>query len=53
MDDALPQVLWSVYFVKDQGYYIDQNIMFQDNMATIRLEFNGWFSSYKRKTHQG
>ena len=50
-DDVLPQVLWSMYFTDAQGYSIDKNTMFQDNMETMRLEVNGSFSSYKRTEH--
>ena len=51
VDDSLLQVLRSMYFTEAQGYSIDQNIMFQDNMATMRLEANSSFSSSKRTKH--
>ena len=47
-DDMLVKVLCSLYFIKAQGYTVDQNIMYQDNMATMRLEINGTLSSSKR-----
>ena len=40
-DDVLPQLLWTRYFLKEQGYDIDENIMYQDNMITILLYNNG------------
>jgi len=32
MDDALPMVLWAVYFMEAQVYIIEQNIGFQETM---------------------
>ncbi len=38
-DLALPYAaLWCLYFIEGQGYSVEQNIMFQDNQATMRLE---------------
>ena len=51
VDDVLPQVSWSLYFIKSQEYTVNQNILYQDNMATMRLEVNGGFSSFKRTKH--
>ena len=51
VDDVLPKVSWSLYFIKSQGYTVNQNILYQDNMATMRLEVNGGFSSPKRTKH--
>ena len=31
IDDALPWILWTRYFIEAQGYTVDQNILFQDN----------------------
>ena len=50
-DDALPAALWSKYFIESQGYTVTQNIMYQDNQDTLRLEVNGKFSSSKRTKH--
>ena len=46
-DDMLVKVLWSLYFIQAQGYSVTQNIMYQDNMETMRLEINGSLSSSK------
>ena len=35
--DALPQMLWGVYFTEAQGYYIDQIIVFRYNQAMMRI----------------
>ena len=51
VDDVLPKVSWSLYFIKSQGYTVNQNILYQVNMATMRLEVNGGFSSSKRTNH--
>ena len=51
MDDALPMVLWGLYFIEAQGYTVEQNIGFQDNISTMRLEVNGTMSSSKRTKH--
>ena len=50
-DDMLVKILWARYFLEAQGYSIEQNIMFQDNMATMQLEVNGTLSSSKRTKH--
>ena len=47
-DDALPQAIWSKYFIEAQGYKMKDNIMYQDNKSSILLETNGKFSSSKR-----
>jgi hypothetical protein len=49
--DALPQVLWTRYFLEGQGYKLDDNIMYQDNKSTILLAENGRGSSGKRTRH--
>ena len=44
-DNELPQMLWPRYFLEAQGYGIDKNILYQDNMSAILLEKNGKKSS--------
>lgn len=51
VDDALPQILWTRYFLECQGYEIKQNIIYQDNKSAILLEMNGKGSSSKRTKH--
>ena len=41
LDDALPQILWTWYFIECQGYAVDSNIVFQDNKSTIILGSEG------------
>jgi hypothetical protein len=51
IDDALPTILWTRYFIEGQGYSVEQNILFQDNKSTILLANNGRWSSSKRTKH--
>ena len=38
-------------FIESQGFKIDLNILYQDNMSTINLAENGKHSSGKRTKH--
>ncbi len=51
VDDILPQVLWTNYFMKAQGWNSYKTIVYQDNKSTILLENNGKLSSSNRKKH--
>lgn len=51
IDDALPLILWCLYFMEAQGYTIEHNIVNQDNQSTLLLARNGRFSSGKRTKH--
>ena len=33
LDDALTTILWILYFIEAQGYSIEQNIIFEDNLS--------------------
>ena len=48
-DDAMPQMLWTRYFLESQGYGIDKNFLYQDNMRAMLLENNGNKSSTKKR----
>ena len=50
-DDAMPQMLWTRYLLVAQGYGIDENILYQDNMSAMFLEKNGKKSSNKNMKH--
>ena len=41
IDEALPQILWTHYFLEEQGHPTKQNIIHQDNHSSITLEQNG------------
>ena len=49
--DFLGKIMWAKYFIEAQGYTVDQNIVYQDNQATLRLMTNGRLSSTKRTKH--
>lgn len=51
VDDLMPAICWTRYFLEAQGYLIYDNIVFQDNMSSILLEKNGKASSSKRTKH--
>ena len=46
--DVLTQVIWTQYFLKDQGCNICDNVIYQDNQRAIKLENNDRRSSSKR-----
>ncbi len=50
-DDFMPAICWTRYFMKAQGYDVQDNILFQDNKSAILLEKNGKASSSKRTKH--
>ena len=49
--DMSGQVMWTVYFLKSQGYDIQRNIVYQDNQSAILLEKNRQLSSSQRTRH--
>jgi hypothetical protein len=49
--DVLPQMIWTAYFLKEQGVHVSDSILFQDNMSAILLEKNGRASASKRSRH--
>ena len=49
--DILPQILWTCNFPMSQGYLVQENIVYQDNMSAMLLEDNGHKSSTKRTKH--
>jgi Reverse transcriptase (RNA-dependent DNA polymerase) len=51
VDDALPMVLWTVQFLKAQGFEVADNVVYQDNQSSILLEKNGTRSSGRRTRH--
>ena len=51
VDDMMPIVVWSRYFLMSQGYGVTQNLLLQDNQSSILLERNGKASSGKRTRH--
>ena len=51
VDDFLTQVIWTWYFLKEQRYTINDNIMYQDKQSAIKLEKNDIRSISKRTRH--
>ena len=50
-DDFMPEICWTRYFLKAEGYRILDNVLFQDNKSSIILEKNGKALSSKRTKH--
>jgi hypothetical protein len=51
VDDMMPIICWTRYFLLSQGYGIIKNLLLQDNRSSILLERNGRASSGKRTRH--
>eukprot|EP00804_Cyclotella_cryptica_P016675 CCRYP_001993-RA/>CCRYP_001993-RA protein AED:0.60 eAED:0.37 QI:0/-1/0/1/-1/0/1/0/214 len=51
VDDAISNILWSLYFLQAQGCGTKHAIIYQDNKSAILLESNGKWSSGKRTKH--
>jgi hypothetical protein len=51
VDDWVSTMLWSLYFMQEQGHDVSNIRLFQDNKSTILLENNGKMSSSKRTKH--
>ena len=51
VDDVMTQVIWNRYFLKEQGYMIHDNVIYQDNQSAIRLDNNGRRSGSKKTRH--
>jgi hypothetical protein len=41
VDDFMPAICWTRYFLEAQGYGVHENILHQDNQSAILLEKNG------------
>ena len=41
VDDMMPMILWTHYFLEAQGYTVKDNIVSQDNKSAILLSKNG------------
>ena len=51
IDNMMPMVLWVRYFLTSQGCYEKDNVLYQDNMSTIKLANNGKMSKDHRTRH--
>jgi hypothetical protein len=43
VSEYIPYNIWLLMFLKEQGYEIKENILYQDNQNTIRMLKNGKF----------
>jgi hypothetical protein len=50
-DNFMSEICWTHYFMKEQGYDVKDNVLFQYNKSSILLEMNGKASSSKRTKH--
>jgi hypothetical protein len=51
VDNLMPQILWTKYFLEAQGYEVRDSKIYQDNQSTMLLAKNGRGSSSKRTRH--
>lgn len=51
VNDVMPQIIWTRYFLEAQGFPIEDNILYQDNKSAMLLENNGRASSSRRTRH--
>lgn len=51
VDDCMPSICWTRYFMLAQGYGVKESIIYQDNQSAMLLEKNGKASSSKRTKH--
>lgn len=51
VDDCMPHILWTRYFMEEQGYPPHETSVYQDNKSAILLESNGRASSGRRTRH--
>jgi hypothetical protein len=51
VDDMMAKVLWTQYFLNEQGYDVGPAVVAQDNKSSILLETNGMKSSTKQTRH--
>ena len=51
VDDVMPIILWTKYFLEEQGCAINDTTIYQDNQSAMLLEKNGRASSGRRTRH--
>jgi len=49
--DYLPNMIWARMFLEEQGIFLEENTLFQDNQSAMKLELNGRMSSGKKTKH--
>lgn len=51
VDKKKGKVIWTKNFIKNQGFKVKLNLVYQENTSTLKLENNGKASSGKRTRH--
>ena len=51
VDDFMPSICWTNYFLESQGNNVQDNSLHQNSKSSILLENNGKASSIKRTKH--
>jgi hypothetical protein len=51
VNDMMPIIIWTRYFLLEQGYEVVENLLLQDNKSLILLKRNRKASSSKRTRH--
>ena len=51
VNDVMPQVLWTCFFLEAQGFKVADSTIYQDNQSAILLEKHGRGSSSKHTQH--
>ena len=51
VSDFLPNMIWSRMFLKEQGYVIQENVLYQDNQSAMKVILNGKRSSGQKTKH--
>ncbi len=52
VNNMMPIVLWTCYFLLEQGYGVIETLLLQDNKSSILLERSGRASSGKHTRHK-
>ena len=51
VNDAMSVILWTRMFLESQGFPVSDNVVYQDNQSTMKLQNNGKRSSGKKTRH--
>jgi hypothetical protein len=51
VSDFLSNMIWARMFLEQQGYEIEENLLYQDNQSAIKIESNGSKSCSRRSRH--
>ena len=49
--DAIGQIMWTRYFIQEQGYGCNESILYQDNASAQLLAKNGRILSSQKTWH--